>query len=275
MESSISQMRFFTNACVSESLERDSSAQFFGEDTNGTSTKGDWAKKGHSKSCPYPSYIEMIATVLLSERPASKTLQEIYKHLEKRYPFLEQRGRSWKNSVRHTLSLNECFIKVPRQDSGKCCDWTVNQSYLNRFSVGDFRRQKRRPRTLALSHTNSCCRYRYPQFINDCHQWNSNIQLPNNMMPDMQQMGLSQQYMFSDIQLARNQAERLLNSDHEPYSISCGGQQSAEQSFYRLRHYPASNNIETNTDKTDFSIVDDWLFKGSVDFSKLLTDIMF
>lgn len=87
----------------------------------------------------FPSYTEMIAKILLSDMFTAKTLQDIYKNMEEMYPFLRQRGRSWKNSVRHTLSLNECFLKVPREDSGQKCNWTVHPKYLHRFSIGNFK----------------------------------------------------------------------------------------------------------------------------------------
>ena len=90
----------------------------------------------------YPSYTEMIAKVILSDTSTAKTLQDIYRTMEQSHPFLQQRGRSWKNSVRHTLSFNECFLKVPREDSGQRCNWTVHPRYLHRFSIGNFKSSK-------------------------------------------------------------------------------------------------------------------------------------
>eukprot|EP00112_Aurelia_sp_Birch-Aquarium-sp1_P017094 Seg3938.1 transcript_id=Seg3938.1/GoldUCD/mRNA.D3Y31 product="Forkhead box protein I1-B" protein_id=Seg3938.1/GoldUCD/D3Y31 len=105
-------------------------------------------EEGVSTTNSFPSYTEMIATILLSERPAAKTLQEIYNFMEKRYPFLKQRGASWKNSVRHTLSLSECFVKMPRLDSGRRCDWTVHPVYLHQFSCGNFKKPRQMKKNL-------------------------------------------------------------------------------------------------------------------------------
>ena len=105
-------------------------------------------EEGISTTNNFPSYTEMIATILLSERPAAKTLQEIYSFMEKRYPFLKQRGASWKNSVRHTLSLSECFVKMPRPDSGRRCDWTVHPVYLHQFSCGNFKKPRQMKKNL-------------------------------------------------------------------------------------------------------------------------------
>ena len=107
--------------------------------------------EGISSTNNFPSYTEMIATILLSERPATKTLQEIYDYMEKQYPFLKQRGASWKNSVRHTLSLSECFVKMPRPDSGRRCDWTVHPLYLHQFSCGNFKKPRQMKKNLRLA----------------------------------------------------------------------------------------------------------------------------
>ena len=94
------------------------------------------------RSHRFPSYTEMIATVILSDEPTAKSLQDIYMLMQEKYPFLEHRGRSWKNSVRHTLSFNDCFVKIPREDSGQRCNWTVHENYVRRFLSGNFKNSK-------------------------------------------------------------------------------------------------------------------------------------
>ncbi len=42
------------------------------------------------------------------------TLSEIYAFLQQSFPFFRSTYMGWKNSVRHNLSLNECFIKLPK-----------------------------------------------------------------------------------------------------------------------------------------------------------------
>jgi forkhead box protein F len=42
------------------------------------------------------------------------TLSEIYSFLQQSFPFFRSNYMGWKNSVRHNLSLNECFIKLPK-----------------------------------------------------------------------------------------------------------------------------------------------------------------
>ncbi len=93
-----------------------------------------------SVTSPQPSYTEMIATAILNCPSQKQALKEIYSYMENRYPFLMKRGKSWRNSVRHTLSLNECFVKKIRPDNGKVCDWTIHPSYQDSFVKGSFKR---------------------------------------------------------------------------------------------------------------------------------------
>lgn len=65
--------------------------------------------------------------------------------------FLLQQDKNWRNSVRHNLSLNDCFIKAGRSDNGKGHFWAIHPSNYQDFSNGDYhcRRARRRVRRVA------------------------------------------------------------------------------------------------------------------------------
>ena len=105
------------------------------------------SSSGSSRRIPKPqvSYIMLIAHAIEGSPDKKLTLDEIYKHLMKTHPFFRGSYTGWKNSVRHNLSLNDCFIKLPKPlgKPGKGHYWTVDPSAKYIFEKGN---QRRRPR---------------------------------------------------------------------------------------------------------------------------------
>jgi len=74
------------------------------------------------------------------------TLSEIYQFIMDLFPFYRQNQQRWQNSIRHSLSFNDCFVKVPRTPDkpGKGSFWTLHPDSGNMFENGCYlRRQKR------------------------------------------------------------------------------------------------------------------------------------
>ncbi|XP_037939366.1 forkhead box protein biniou [Teleopsis dalmanni] len=97
---------------------------------------------------PALSYINMIAMAIKESRNGKLTLSEIYSYLQKRFEFFRGPYIGWKNSVRHNLSLNECFKKLPKDmgvgKPGKGNYWTIEQNSAYMFEdEGSLRRRPR------------------------------------------------------------------------------------------------------------------------------------
>ncbi|TRZ03812.1 hypothetical protein DNTS_027802 [Danionella cerebrum] len=94
---------------------------------------------------PY-SYSALIAMAIHGAPNRRLTLSQIYQYVADNFPFYNKSKASWQNSIRHNLSLNDCFMKVPRDDSdpGKGNYWTLDPNCEKMFDNGNFRRKRKR-----------------------------------------------------------------------------------------------------------------------------------
>ncbi|BFZ55742.1 transcription factor [Savitreella phatthalungensis] len=83
---------------------------------------------------PY-SYATLISQAILSSPNNTLTLAQIYQWIASRYAFYRYAKSGWQNSIRHNLSLNKAFIKVPRlaDEPGKGMKWTIQDEFISDF----------------------------------------------------------------------------------------------------------------------------------------------
>lgn len=124
----------------------DASAGVVAPSANSEKSSGG-SKRGGARRQEKPpySYIALIVMAIQSSPTRRLTLSEIYQFLQQRFAFFRGSYTGWKNSVRHNLSLNECFIKLPKSMGrpGKGHYWAIDPTAELMFEEGSFRRRPR------------------------------------------------------------------------------------------------------------------------------------
>ncbi|PPR03860.1 hypothetical protein CVT26_000858 [Gymnopilus dilepis] len=132
---------------MTDPSQQDMSGNYYPQEsdlTGGLPINLDSLRDGPPGSKPFYPYSTLIRYAIKGSPNQKLLLEDIYYAIESRFPYFRTAPSGWKNSVRHNLSLNPCFEKVPRPltDRGKGSYWTVNDNVDPRTGVHRIRKKK-------------------------------------------------------------------------------------------------------------------------------------
>lgn len=214
--------------------------------------KDDDFKEGSSKAKnpnTLPSYTAMIAQAILSKSAQRCALSEIYEFMERRFPPLSEKGNGWRNCVRHTLSLSDCFMKLHRPENGRSCHWAVHPTYLPRFLRGDFRKRRQSRARRSNEQSSQQDQFSFPTFERDITQYeNRSMQLatiPSRV--SVEQMDHSAHFHVPVCTEMMQPYQHVPHMSQMAYGSSFMGNQqnTGQQSYYQnpyARNYKNTNS---------------------------------
>ncbi|XP_037029857.1 fork head domain-containing protein FD4-like [Bradysia coprophila] len=104
------------------------------------------SRESYGDQKPPFSYISLTAMAIWSSPEKMLPLSEIYRFITERFPYYQKNTQRWQNSLRHNLSFNDCFIKVPRRPDrpGKGAYWALHPQAFDMFENGSLLRRRKR-----------------------------------------------------------------------------------------------------------------------------------
>ncbi|KAI9252687.1 fork head domain-containing protein [Helicostylum pulchrum] len=123
------QQYYNTSTTINDSSDADVYMSDTSKSHRSRNSTTDMCVEKNTEGKPPYSYATLIKYAIERSAENKLTLSQIYQWVIDHYPYYGSAGSGWKNSIRHNLSLNKSFVRVPRpvNEPGKGSYWTVDQ----------------------------------------------------------------------------------------------------------------------------------------------------
>ncbi|KAM9352320.1 forkhead box protein P2-like [Symphorus nematophorus] len=188
------------------------------------------------------TYATLIRQAIMETSDMQLTLNEIYNWFTRTFAYFRRNAATWKNAVRHNLSLHKCFVRV---ENVKGAVWTVDEvEYQRRRSqkiTGSPSLMKNVSSNLDFgtvlnaSLQTALAEASLPGFKKDCVSRNSRIQIQENKATSQQNFSprVQQSLFLKEEALNLNDPESLMPTV-KPASLKHDGTENDEEHLFDL-----------------------------------------
>ena len=103
-----------------------------------SAAKNSLTLKEKQKGKPPLTYMALVGKALLSSPDGHMCINSIYDYIMENYPFYRTTTLSWRNAIRHNLTVNECFVKVGKMGKSRFYQWGIHPDYVEAFRAGKY-----------------------------------------------------------------------------------------------------------------------------------------